>query len=131
MYHIYQVRENETLDDIAKHFNTTIEELMLINGFIDEEIKKDQYIIVPIVENKLFDIYIVKSGDTLYSIAQQYNTNFRDLLRINGLEENDYIYKGQEIMVPTQNLIYHITEVNDTLESVCHEMNVNPIEIIE
>ena len=35
MYQIYQVQPYDTLDNIARNFNTTIDELKKINGITD------------------------------------------------------------------------------------------------
>ena len=39
--------------------------------------------------------YTVRSGDTLWAIAQRYNTTWQELARINGLKDPDKIYVGQ------------------------------------
>lgn len=46
-------------------------------------------------------IYTVKSGDTLYSIAQHYNVSLNDLIRVNPQIMNPYVLTiGQSICVP-------------------------------
>ncbi|MDQ7030930.1 MAG: LysM peptidoglycan-binding domain-containing protein [Ardenticatenia bacterium] len=43
--------------------------------------------------------HVVKAGETLYSIAQQYNTTVQAIKRLNGLE-TDVIYVGQVLVIP-------------------------------
>ena len=46
------------------------------------------------------DIYIVKRGDSLWSIAQSYGISLTLLLDINGFSRDTVIYAGQEIIIP-------------------------------
>lgn len=45
------------------------------------------------------DIYIVRTGDTLYSIAWRYQIDYRDLRRWNNLRDPDSIRPGQRIRI--------------------------------
>ncbi|MFZ6030756.1 MAG: LysM peptidoglycan-binding domain-containing protein [Chloroflexota bacterium] len=47
-----------------------------------------------------FQTYIVQPGDTLRSIAEQFNTTWEYLAEINGIEYPYTIYPGQELLVP-------------------------------
>ena len=67
MYKIYQVEFGDTLDKIADKTNTTIEDIKNINGFnSDEDLVVGSLIIVPRMENMVFQTYIVKQGDSIY-----------------------------------------------------------------
>jgi spore germination protein len=46
-------------------------------------------------------IYTIKAGDTLYKIAQMYNTSIEELVRINGLTRPNDLAIGQNIWIPT------------------------------
>ena len=52
-------------------------------------------LIIPFIEDTT---YIVKAGDTLYSIARKFNTTVSELKRLNGLE-NDILTIGKILMV--------------------------------
>jgi LysM repeat protein len=41
--------------------------------------------------------HIVNKGDSVYSIARKYKLNYKDLLKINGLNESSLIHPGQKI----------------------------------
>lgn len=45
-------------------------------------------------------VYVVKKGDTPYSIARKYNIKLDQLLRMNGLDDKAKIYPGQELNIP-------------------------------
>ena len=46
-------------------------------------------------------IYVVQSGDTLLSIAIEYDTTVDALLQANDLDEREMIYAGQELVIAT------------------------------
>lgn len=47
-----------------------------------------------------YDIYTVKSGDTLYNIAERYNTTLNAIITANSDINPNLIYVGQQILVP-------------------------------
>ncbi len=44
--------------------------------------------------------YMIKKGDTLFSIANSFNTKIGTLLKINNMQLDDVVFTGQKIMVP-------------------------------
>lgn len=123
MYKIYQIIANETLDDIARKFNTTREELIRLNGNIDNLM--GSYLIVP--NNSEYETYIVKSGDNIYKIARDNNIDIATLLKINGLDNDDYIYPNQQILLPTNKM--YITNESDTMGIILNKLGITPNEI--
>jgi len=45
-------------------------------------------------------MYIVKNNDTLWSIAKRYGSTVDDIVRVNGIEDENKIYVGQKIFIP-------------------------------
>lgn len=129
MYKIYKVVSGDTIDSIAKKFNTTVKNLQEINDI--DYISVGDLIVVPNnMNNDWFDIYIVKKGDNLFSIAQKYDISLNDLLKVNGLENDDYIYPNQEIMVPVSNIKVIVTDKNDTINSASKRLGLNSEELL-
>ena len=129
MYKIYKVSQGDTIESISKKFNTTVKNIKELNG--KEYIVMGELIIVPnTIENDIFDIYEVKKGDNLYSIAGKYNISVKDLLSINGLDKENYIYPGQEILVPKEAVNFIITKKDDTLRSASDRLGSNIDEMI-
>lgn len=124
MYKIYQVG-NENLEDIAKKLNTSVDEIVRLNG--TSNIMPGSYIIVP--TNKDFTSYIVKQGDNIYSIAKNNGVDYETLLKINGLDQNDYIYPNQEIIIPNRNI--YVTKENETIKDIINKLNIKDIKDIE
>ena len=46
------------------------------------------------------EVYIVQPGDYLVKIAEMYNTTWRELQRLNGIQNPHLIYPGQQIKLP-------------------------------
>jgi len=55
-----------------------------------------------IAKKSLTSIYIVKPGDTLWWIAEQYGTTWEKLQKVNILRDPNLIFPGQEIIVQAQ-----------------------------
>lgn len=77
------------------------------------------------MNSELYDNYIIKKGDTLYGISKQYNINPELLSLVNGLNMNDYIYEGQEILIPKSVYSYYFTKSGDNLNDILSLFNVN------
>ena len=45
------------------------------------------------------DVYIVQPGDTLSAIAQNFGTTYQQLAALNGIENPNFIYPGQQIVI--------------------------------
>ena len=132
MYEIYQVMEAGTLEDVARSLGLNIQNLVEINGFpSDTFLEGGSYIIVPRRQNQNFITYTVQNGDTIISIARRYNLDYKQLLDLNGLDSEEYIYIGQKILIPNENTLFWITGENDTLNDVANKFGVSTSAIID
>lgn len=129
VYKIYIVEPGETIESIARDLNISLDVLYEINGFNTNRILEvgDQ-IIVPSV-NTNYTYYVVKRGDTPYSISKKFNIKVDELLTINGLEKEDYIYPNQELMIPNVSNKYYLTKSNDTIGDIINKLGI-PFEKI-
>ena len=67
-------------------------------------------------------------NDTLDSIAQSLGIKTEDLRKINGFDD-DYIYPGEIIVVPNDNVRFYITSEGENLNKVLNILGVsNPLE---
>ena len=82
-------------------------------------------IIVPKDDNKIFQSYVVKQGDSIYSISRLFNIDPDTILLLNGLNKNDYIYPNQEIMVPMSDITVYITLEGDTVDKIINNLGVD------
>lgn len=103
-YTIYTVRVGDTLYSIAKKNNTTVEQIKNINNLTTDVLTVGQQLKIPYntMLDDAFDndylIYVVKKGDSLYSIAKKYNMSVAKLIEINDLKSN-VISIGQQLKV--------------------------------
>lgn len=75
---IHVVQQGDTLYSIARRYGTTVEAIKAANGLTSNTIFVGQRLIIPTgsssTSNAQYTIHLVRAGDTLYSIAQQYGT---------------------------------------------------------
>lgn len=129
MYNAYQVKPGETLESIAGQFNVKPDEIVSMNGLVGG-VRPGQLIVVPGGQQSMFDTYIVKQGDNMYEIAKRYNVSVDDLLMLNGLEKDAYIYPNQELLVPRPGMGIYVTRENDTINSVVNRLGISPADLI-
>ena len=130
MYKIYKVKSGDTLESIARKFNTSVNNIRDLNGI--DYISLGQMIIVPNNNSgEWFEIYTIKKGDNLYSLAENFNISLVDLLNINGLDKDNYIYPGQEILVPKKDVSVIITRGEETLESASERLGLDNNSLLE
>lgn len=130
MYSIYQVEYGDTIDIIAKKSGTTPENIKNINGInSDMDLMVGSLVVIPKKTDTYFENYIVKAGDSIYSIARMYNTNPDTLLLLNGLNKDDYIYPNQEIIVPLSGVVVYVTKEGDTIDYIINNLGIDANEL--
>ena len=72
--------------------------------------------------------YVVKKGDSLYSIAKKYNTTVEKIKAENNLV-NNLLKIGQKITIPTNRLIYTVQK-GDSLYSIAKNNNTTVEELM-
>lgn len=131
MYQIYIIEKGDTIDSIAKKFNTTVSELYKLNSFSPNfVVSEGKRIIVPLTKEPLFDYYTIEKGDTLSSIAKKYNIDVKSLAALNGLDLDDYIYPNQTILIPKKDVSFYITTEGDTMNTVSKKLNNTPVDLL-
>ena len=98
---VYIVKSGDTLYKIANFYNTTVTEIKKLNSLSSDLLSVGQVLRVPNNSSTTFE-YIVKSGDTLYKIAQYYNTTVDEIKKLNNLTTNSLII-GQVLQIPKNN----------------------------
>lgn len=70
-------------------------------------------------------LYIVKSGDTLYNIAKRFETTWQELMRVNNMTST-LLRIGKQLIVPgNANRISYYVEDDDTLYSIARKFNID------
>ena len=111
---------------IANNFKTTVNELKTLNNLTSNTLKVGQVLRVPTTEedSPTENTYIVKRGDTLFSIATRFNTTVDDLKKINNLTSNT-LQIGQILKLKEENTQPNIYTVQkgDSLYSIARRYN--------
>ena len=82
-------------------------------------------------DTSYFTFYKIENGDNLYAISKKYNINPKLLAAINGIKDNEYIYPGQELMIPKSGFSYYITGEGDTLNTVTDAFKTNLNDLLK
>lgn len=121
---IYIVKRGDTLEAISNLYNIPRAEIIRINNLsAPYTLIEGQTLNIPTGMFNIFNYYTVKQNDTLYQIAQANNIDIDTLAAINGLENKDYIYTNQMLLIPKPNLSVYITKESDTIASVADHFN--------
>ena len=132
MYNKYIVQEGDTIETIALKFNITPKELLELNNYLyRENFTEGMEILIPAQQEDFFNVYTINEGDNLYQIGKKYNINPILLCALNGMEENDYIYPNQKILIPKNDYTYYITTDGDTIDLVASQFNIEPQKLLE
>jgi LysM repeat protein len=122
----YKVMKGDTLYGIANKLDTTVDELKKINNLTSNSLSIGQILNVPVktIDTGETELYQVKRGDTLYSIANKYGITLKELKAINNLE-NDNLAIGQLLNVPSGLSLVssYIVSPGDTLYSIAKKFD--------
>ena len=134
-YNTYTVKSGDSLYSIAKKYNTSVNELVSINGLTSNVLSIGQQILVPtsteIIEEdpvETYTTYIIKSGDNLYAIANKYGVAVSEIMNLNKLTSN-LLSIGQVLKIPSSNEITYIVKSGDNLYSIASKYNTTVNEI--
>lgn len=104
----HTVRSGDTLSGIATKYGTTVTRIKELNGLTSNNIKVGQRLKVKAGSSSSAPsasgstTYIVKSGDSLYSIAKNYpGVSANDIMEHNGMKSSS-IHPGMKLKIPVK-----------------------------
>lgn len=133
---MYTVKAGDSLYSIAQKYGTTVDKIKTDNKLSSNTLSIGQVLMIEdnasstIVEEcfgedevleENYIVYIVKSGDNLYSIARKYNTTVSEIKSLNNLTTNN-LSIGQELKIPSAGSVY-IVKRGDSLYSIANKFN--------
>lgn len=131
----YVVQKGDTLYGISKQFNTSMQKLRELNNLSSDILTIGKVLIVsPNSDRNPSECvtYTVKKGDSLYSIAKQYNSTVDAIKRYNNLTSNN-LSIGQKLKLPCYmkdndnttmpNFVMYTVKAGDSLYSIAQQYN--------
>ena len=95
---VYKVKEGDTLSEIAKEFNVSVESIAGSSGIrIVDNIRVGQILYIPKKEGFF---YQVKKGENLASLLEKYKISWEEFLEENPDIDPDYLEPGVEVFLP-------------------------------
>ena len=117
----YVVRSGDTLWQLARRYGTTVDAIMALNGLTNDNLSIGQVLKIPTAQSpdESYFEYVVRSGDTLWQLAQRYGTTVDAIMALNGLT-NDNLTIGQVLKIPTtqspdESYFEYVVRSGDTL----------------
>ena len=121
----YTVQKGDSLYSISKKFNTTVDALKEANNLTSNILSIGQVLKLPTASETTTTItYTVKSGDSLYSIAREYNTTVDAIKSENNLQSN-LLSIGQVLKIPKEASLEttYTVKSGDSLYSIARKFN--------
>ena len=128
----YTVQKGDSLYSIALKNNVTVDELKNVNNLTSNVLSIGQVLTIPNGE-EITDTdeitYIVKSGDSLWSIAKKYNISVNDLKQANNLTGNGLSINQKLIIPKTGDYETYVVQSGDSLYKIALTNNITVDEI--
>lgn len=96
----YTVRSGDTLWLLANRYGTTVDAIKRLNGLKGDSLRIGQVLKIPSAQTQQYFNYTVRSGDTLWLLANRYGTTVDAIRQLNGLTGNA-LQIGQVLRIPT------------------------------
>jgi len=134
----YTIKPGDTLYMLAIEYDTTVKAIMDLNPGIDpNNLRVGQVICIP--EHKPIpceDYYVVRAGDTFYSIAMKYGVTVAELMKANpGVDPNN-LRIGQILCIPKGDMpkpcpggTMYVVKSTDSLSSILVRFNISIMDL--
>lgn len=135
---VYTVISGDSLSLIAKKYGVSIEQIQKTNGLMSGMIKVGQILEIPLVEvhkvkkqaiaNRYEKItyatYTVAPGESLWSIARQFNTSIDGIKAYNHMSNNAVLI-GQKLIIKQKDLIKADATIGGAVDNFSVEFMIN------
>lgn len=118
----HYVRQGEALSTIARHYGVSVDSIRQANRLHSNRIRAGSNLLIPVSSRRLSEhfanvtkpipikpapppkgavqvVHEIKSGETLWSISQQYNVYMGQLARWNGIGTRSVLRPGQKLTI--------------------------------
>ncbi len=129
---LYIVKAGDSLYKIANMFNMTVNELKSLNNLTSNNLSIGQQLKVVKEEMPSANTYVVKAGDSLYSIAKNFGLSVDSLKSANNKTSN-MLSIGEQLVIPSisgpSNGTYYTVKAGDSLYSIAKKYNTTVEEL--
>lgn len=122
---IYTVQKGDSLWAIANKYGTTVDDLKKANNLLTNNLSIGQTLIIPStnVPGQTEITYVVKKGDSLWLIANKYDTTVDKIKSTNNLNSNT-LSIGQTLIIPSISSFTNYTvQKGDSLWLIANKYN--------
>ncbi len=114
----YIVKAGDSLWKISQAYDTTVDELKVLNNLTSNMLQIGQILKIPSITPppttpEEYIVYTVQKGDSLYKIAKEYNTTVNDIVNFNQLDST-LLSVGQQLLIPTTGTVSTTPPVTQT-----------------
>lgn len=140
----YYVKPAETLSNIAQHFGIKAEVIIQANELENPDmLTEGQELLIPLTpddmdtvaselqarhkqekERVAFDLaiemneYTIQEGDSLWSIANDFNLDINTLFGCNAMKDPNFLRVGGTLKIPNQDGVIYTVKSGDTLQAI-------------
>jgi len=151
-YKTYKIRRGDTISTVAKRHNKSTKELLVANNLkkgviikLGKTLKIPYTVTKTVVINDSvksvrkksneFKKYIIKKGDTLFTIARKHHTTTKEIREANNLKKGEILQLGRELKVPINTyfsgLAGYLIQSGDTLFTIARAHKTTIAEVRE
>ena len=95
---VYTVKIGDTLYSIAKQYNVSVDDIVNQNNLVSNNLTIGTKLLIPSGKSSDIIVYTVQRGDSLWALANNYNTTIDDIKRLNNLT-SDVLTVGQKLQI--------------------------------
>ncbi|MFW5755579.1 MAG: LysM peptidoglycan-binding domain-containing protein [Tangfeifania sp.] len=134
-YFDHTIVSGETLYGLTRKYDVSERELKRINPVLESGFPAGVTIKIPVEEEDMkqpepvnkeaFIEHVVRSGETLYGIAREYNLTIPEIKKFNPVLDNRNLVKGETILIPRipdEEIVDFMEEIEPVDDSVAIEM---------
>ena len=138
---IYIVRSGDSLWSIANRFNVSVQAIKNANNLTSDALAIGQQLFIPGTGIETTPpsgniVYVVKAGDSLWSIANKFDTTVQNIMSLNNLTSSalaigqQLFIPGVSIEIPGNESFNYVVVAGDTLWGIANRFNVTVKDII-
>lgn len=93
-------------------------------------IRSEKFKIELLIGDVQMTIHVVKSGDSLWTIARQYGVQVNTIIDANGIRDLPYLVIGQALVIPREATVYTV-KPGDSLWSIARKYGISAARLAE